>query len=173
MKNIVFVGGIHGVGKGKFCAEVATNLKYIHLTASEVIKWSEISAENNKAVKDLTKTQDRLLTNLKKIVEQDQQYLLDGHFCLLDNNDKPQKIPLSTFVDISPQKLILIYEDISVIKDRLKVRDAKNYNKEILQEFQNLERSYAREISLKLNIPLLELKSTSDNYIVQIKNYLT
>lgn len=68
MKNIIFIGGIHGVGKGTLCEKVCNKLNIKHLSASEVLKWEEISEKENKLVKDFTLTQNRLITNLKYIV---------------------------------------------------------------------------------------------------------
>ena len=39
---IIFIGGIHGVGKGTICKEIASKTDIIHITASEIIKWNEI-----------------------------------------------------------------------------------------------------------------------------------
>ena len=38
MKNIIFIGGIHGVGKGTLCEKVCNDLNIRHLSASEVLK---------------------------------------------------------------------------------------------------------------------------------------
>jgi len=38
-KEIIFIGGIHGVGKGTLCKRIASDLNIIHLSASEVLKW--------------------------------------------------------------------------------------------------------------------------------------
>jgi adenylate kinase len=68
MKNIIFIGGIHGVGKGTLCRKVCNDLNLRHLIASEVLKWEEISEKKNKLVKDFTLTQNRLITSLQQIV---------------------------------------------------------------------------------------------------------
>ena len=47
MKNIIFIGGIHGVGKGTICKEVVLNTDLIHLTASQILKWEVISDSDN------------------------------------------------------------------------------------------------------------------------------
>ena len=61
MKNIIFIGGIHGVGKGTLCEKVCNELNLQHLSASEVLKWEEISEKENKLVNDFTLTQNRLI----------------------------------------------------------------------------------------------------------------
>ena len=53
MKNIIFIGGVHGVGKGNICQNIKLNLNIIHLTASEVLNWKDISDIENKFVQDI------------------------------------------------------------------------------------------------------------------------
>ena len=147
LKNIIFIGGIHGSGKGTICESIKSEIELIHLTASEVLKWSELSSQKQKLVTDINDTQDRLITNLNKIVEENKTYLLDGHYCLLNKNGKPEKISIQTFKDISPKKLILVIANPKTIKKRLENRDAKTYGISLIEEFQNLEINYAKEIS--------------------------
>jgi len=56
MKNIIFIGGIHGVGKGTLCEKVCNDLNLLHLSASEVLKWEEISEKENKLVEGFNLT---------------------------------------------------------------------------------------------------------------------
>ena len=66
-KNIIFIGGIHGVGKGTVCKEIASKTDLIHITASEILKWNEISSSDNKFVNNISSTQERLIINSRKI----------------------------------------------------------------------------------------------------------
>ncbi|PJJ07564.1 adenylate kinase [Flavobacterium sp. 1] len=154
MKNIIFIGGIHGSGKGTICETLKNKIDLIHLTASEVLKWNELSTKEEKLVTNINETQNRLVINLNKIVEENKTYLLDGHYCLLNNHGKPEKIPIQTFKDINPKKLILVIANPETIKKRLEKRDAKTYDIDIIEEFQNLEINFATDISEILEIPL-------------------
>ena len=69
MKNIIFIGGIHGVGKGTLCEKVCNDLNLQHLSASEVLKWEEISEKENKLVKDFSKFQELELEYSKELAE--------------------------------------------------------------------------------------------------------
>lgn len=106
--KIIFIGGIHAVGKGTVCKELAQKFNFEHLSASQVLKWDELSDSKNKKVQNLTTTQDRLLTNLYRIIEPNKKYLLDGHFTLLNSNGEPEKIDESTFIGIQPESIILL-----------------------------------------------------------------
>jgi len=164
MENIVFIGGIHGSGKGKVCEKIKGVSNLIHLTASEVLKWHELCPREEKIVRNIGETQERLITNLKSIIKTNQRYLLDGHYCLLNENGIPERIPFSTFENISPSKLILVIADPEVITERLKQRDSKEYTKMLISEFQQLEIVYAKELERQLKIPLLTVNSMTFDF---------
>lgn len=154
LKNIIFIGGIHGSGKGRVCDILKGEIDLINLTASEVLNWKELSSQEEKNVNDINHTQDRLIFNLEKIVEEDKIYLLDGHYCLLNKNGYPEKIPIQTFKDINPIKLILVTAESKIIEGRLKNRDYKSYSIGLIDEFQKLEINYANELSRILETPI-------------------
>jgi adenylate kinase len=164
LKNIIFIGGIHGSGKGVICEKITSKFEIIHLTASEVLKWTEISEQNVKEVSNIQNTQHRLIDNLHKIIRSENKYLLDGHYCLLNKDGIPEKIPLETFREISPSKLVLIVASPQEIKTRLESRDSKIYALELIEDFQNLEIGFAKEISQALKIPLFIFDSLSAEY---------
>jgi len=105
-------------------------------------------------VKDIHDTQNRLILGLTNTVQKQKKYLLDGHYCLLNNNYEIVKIPLDTFEKIHPISLSLILGDISEIKKRLETRDNKPYDYELLKRLQNEELNYAKHLSKKLGITL-------------------
>ena len=157
--DILFVGGIHGVGKGTLCRNVASELNIIHLTASEVLKWSDFTIDStDKCVADIPATQNRLLVNLEKIVQPEQTYLLDGHFCLFNDKGKIEKVPNETFIEINPMKLVLVTENPEIIGGRLSQRDGKEYDVCHLKRMQELEKEHALHISKLLNIEMFEIR---------------
>lgn len=164
MKNIIFIGGIHGSGKGTICNIIKENKVINHLTASEVLKWTDISSQEDKKVDDINVTQNRLITNLRKIIKDDERYLLDGHYCLLNKDNEPEKVPIQTFIDINPSKLIIVYADPWLIKERLEKRDSKTYDIDLIRKFQELELEYAEEIKKLLNVELLGFNSEEIDY---------
>lgn len=161
-KNIIFIGGIHGVGKGTICKEIASKTDLIHITASEILKWNEISSSDNKFVSNISSTQERLINGLKNLISNDKQYLLDGHFCLLNSNGIPSKIDEETFDFINPKIISIVIDDIEKIVDRLEKRDNKKYDVKILNELQEMEIEYAKYLSKKYSIPYIEI--INNNY---------
>jgi adenylate kinase len=162
--NVIFIGGIHGVGKSTICQHVCRELNMEYLSASEVLKWEDINEdEKNKKVEDIPFTQNRLITGLKNTLQKDKNYLLDGHYCLLNKDNEVENISLDTFTQINPRILVLILGEITDIKKRLEIRDNKLYEYKLLEHLQNSELDYAKYLSEILNVPLHIGKS--DDYL--------
>lgn len=153
--NISFVGGIHGVGKSTICRGICSQLDIQYLSASQVLKWSDMNTdERNKNVQDISLTQDRLINGLLSIVKPNKHYLLDGHYCLFDKEGKVTQVPFETFIAINPQSLHLIIGDVQIIKHRIEYRDLRTYEYDKLKEMQDQEIAYSEELSKRLNIQL-------------------
>ena len=160
--NIIFIGGIHGAGKGTVCSRIQKQLGIKHLSASEVLKWAEVSPDiSNKLVKDIPDTQNRLILGLEKLINPKEKYLLDGHFCLFDSNGVTQKVSFKTFQKIAPKAIAIVTTEISKVANRLKRRDGKDYNQNLLDEMQNIERGHAISVAKELSVPFFEIKNGS------------
>lgn len=157
-KNIIFLGGVHGVGKNTLCSASLSDTHVVALSASEVLRWSEISPKENKKVKDINATQDRLIEGLRKMVELDHKYVLDGHFCLLDKDGGVKRVPFETFRAINPSGIVVLTDSPSLIVKRLKERDNTKYTASLIDSFQKEEVEYAKEVANILSIPYIELK---------------
>lgn len=155
LSNIAFIGGIHGAGKSTACRQICNELKLLHLSASELIKWKEINEDSsNKNVKSVPETQERLIIGLTNTIEKDKYYLLDGHYCLLNSDNEIVNVPIETFKKINPISLNIITADISEIKSRLEKRDNKPYDFDLLENMQSSELSYAKQLSKTLGVTL-------------------
>jgi len=153
--NIAFIGGIHGVGKSTICQQICNEVKLEYLSASDLIKWKDINEDiQNKKVQNIPATQDRLVLGLTNIIQKDKSYLLDGHYCLLNNENEIINIPLDTFKRIKPISLNLILGDVGEIKSRLEKRDNKHYDQELLNRMQESELNYAKYLSKTLGVTL-------------------
>ncbi|AZB09304.1 AAA family ATPase [Chryseobacterium sp. G0162] len=160
--KIFFIGGIHGVGKSTICKSICKDLNLKYLSASQLLKWDESEDPKNKKVSNILQMQNKLIIGLKLNTDVNKNYLLDGHYCLLNKKNKVQPVPHDTFIQINPINLNIILGNVSEISTRLQNRDNIVYSIELLKKFQNYELSYAQELSKKLNIDLNI--GTQDNY---------
>ena len=68
-RKILFVGGIHGVGKSTLCDSICERMNVAHHSASELIsKFVKVSHSANKRVTDVGKNQDVLIAATKTTV---------------------------------------------------------------------------------------------------------
>ncbi len=172
-KNIAFIGGIHGVGKSTICQKICAELEIEYLSASELIRWNEKNEDyKNKKVQNIPTTQNRLIIGLINVIQKDKYYLLDGHYCLLNSDNKITDIPLATFREINPVSLNLILGDISEVKARLEQRDNRLYNYDLLERMQNSEIAYAHQLSNNLGVTLATGTNNNFSDIVSSLNKL-
>lgn len=160
MKNkIIFIAGIHGVGKSRLCKESSIYQKVQYLSSSDIIRQYKFIHTEDKSVKknQIHKNQDLLIRGLELIEENNSILLLDGHFLLFDENNIPSKIPLSTFKKIHPICIIVIVDDPKKIALRLLERDHKEYPIKLLDKMQRDELQYASEIANLLKVPLSKI----------------
>tara|TARA_B110001452_G_C15235765_1_gene427846 strand:+ start:77 stop:604 length:528 start_codon:yes stop_codon:yes gene_type:complete len=168
-RNIIFIGGIHGVGKGTICKKISTSKNIIHLSASEVLKWEKISAKKNKLVKSLDMTQNRLIKGLDALIQNADTYLLDGHYCLLNFKSKTEKVSEKTFEIIDPKVMAIAIENTEIIYERQKQRDGTKYSLSLLNEMQEMEIDYAKFLSSKYNKHYVEIHKGNYN---ELNKYL-
>lgn len=112
--RIVFIEGIHEVGKSTICRHHCSELKLEYLSASELLIWKDINEDSiNKKVEDIPDTQNCLILRQINTVQKVKYYLLDWRYCLHNNNNEVVSVPREIFEKINPFSLSLILGDIA------------------------------------------------------------
>lgn len=154
--TIIFVGGIHGVGKSYQCANACEQLGATHLVAGDLLKAEkQQSADSNKRVTSIGQNQDVLVCALERVLVPGRTYLLDGHFVLMNAEGTISDIPSHTYETIAPRAVVLVVDEPSEIATRLRQRDGRSYEPAFLRELQDRETAHARVICDVLETPLL------------------
>ena len=154
--KIIFVGGIHGVGKSTICETAAAQLGITHLIAGHLIREAkQIPVEAGKGVASVSANQDVLVEALSRKVLSGHPYLMDGHFALLTSAGRVERVPLSTFQSIAPLAAVVIVDDPAAIANRLASRDGKHYDISALESLQAEEEANARFVCSELGISLV------------------
>lgn len=163
MRNMIFIGGIHGVGKTFFSNNISKEYSIGNYSASELIskKKQELFSKDKK-VDNIGENQDFLKESLEELVLGDKWFLLDGHFCLLNKDSTISRISEETFYGLSPKAIVVISDSIENISLRLKNRDNIIYDEELLRIFLNDELNYSRIIASNLNIPYFVYDNSDD-----------
>lgn len=175
MDHIIFVGGIHGVGKTELCRIISQHLHMDHVSASDLIRNAGRMVNNNqKRVDKIAENQDFLLSGLNAYKSCSSALLLDGHFCLIDKQGNIQPIPQTTFDNIAPKAVLVLIDEAETIRERLKIRDGISYSLDLIANFQEYEINHASQVCKNLNIPCLTRKpnTSMDEVLVFIKEQL-
>jgi len=93
MCKVIFVGGIHGVGKTTICTSVAKPIDIHTCSASSIIKQHKRQiSDDGKLVEDIDVNQSALIYGLQQIKTLHRAVLLGAQFILLDINANVQNI---------------------------------------------------------------------------------
>lgn len=159
--RVIFISGVHGVGKTTLC-EKFRDLKGVqHRSASQLIREAkaEALAIKGKAVKDIEGNQKLLADAVRKLRATGTILLLDGHFALLDTDNQPQALNTSVFAELGISAVIAVHDNSNAIASRLAMRDGQAMSIKAIKELQTLELIQADRVSRDLCIPFSLVKS--------------
>lgn len=157
-REIIFIGGIHGVGKTTLTQKVALELGGEHFSAGELIKMFENESNENikdKRVTNISGNQEVLISAINHFIKENSVCLLDGHFCLLNRDNEVTEVPQEIFLDISPLAIVVLYDSVAEISQKIGKRDNQDYDLDLLSRFQLRELEYSQQIAELLSVPYL------------------
>ncbi len=160
---MIFISGVHGVGKSFFCNLLKDRIGVVSYSASKLISDRKKSGFTpDKRVDDIDENQLYLLDAVRDLKSCGDEFLLDGHFCLLNQKGEITRIPLSTFTTLEPDAIVLLTEDPAVIAKRRQDRDHVEHSAFDIKAFQDEEVKYAAEVSELMKVPLKISTGSSD-----------
>lgn len=156
----IFVGGVHGSGKGSLCKCLADSLMSEYVSASKLLQWNS----KLKLVNDVRGNQEILAELLFSNTQSDSSYIIDGHFALWNKDHTCEPVPLKTFVNLNLSAIVLVTCTSEIIQNRLKERDNILYKLEDIIQLQELEIKQAKHVAEALSIPIIVVDTTEENY---------
>lgn len=162
--RIIFVGGIHGSGKTTLCQRLASSLGAPHYSAGDLIRLGGVQQdERKKAVEDVPLNQRLLLEAVDRIRGSGTgTMLLDGHYTVVEKEDRVCAVAVEIFRALSPAVLLLVEAEPNVVARRLRERDHRTYELALIEKHGRAERAHANHISEMLRIPLMVVSSLDD-----------
>jgi len=158
--KIIFITGVHGVGKSSLSKMLQREFGIRPYTASEIIRNS-INLSSDKLVESIAENQLVLLREISKIRIQHNTFILDGHLVLLDKNMTPTPIDIGVVVEISPSVIVFVNDAPDKIARRLRKRDKTHNDISLISAMQDLERSTALRYCKALDIPFVDVNFQS------------
>lgn len=160
---MIFISGIHGVGKSYFCKKLKEITGVESYTSSSLIaERKKVSFSVDKKIIDINDNQNYLLLAVEELKTKNSFFVLDGHFCLLDIEGNITRIPEQTFIDLKPEAIVLLTEKEEIIAERRMNRDGIEIDLAITRRFQEAEIDYAKEIAMRLGVPIKISKGAED-----------
>jgi adenylate kinase len=146
--SIVFVAGVHGVGKTTFTQKISTKLGVPTFSAGSLINsHRDRIASADKRVANVAANQDVLVEAVHSLALTAPLIILDGHFCVRDKSGAVNRIPLTTYESLNIRLAIILHEDPEVIQDRLYGRDGTNHTSEDIAVLQTAEIDHGTKIA--------------------------
>jgi len=159
--SVIFLAGVHGVGKGFLGTPVASSLGITHLTASQLIREEKGQATwgTDKKTSDVDDNQLALIRALDQKRLSHHHILLDGHFVL--RNAQGVLTPLATkvFKELHLTGIILLTEEANTIASRLTQRDNNAPDLNAISELAEAESTHAQSVCNQLKLPLAVIHS--------------
>ncbi|WP_071849938.1 ATP-binding protein [Duganella sp. HH105] len=166
--NVIFLAGVHGVGKGYLGAPVAASLNIVHCTASQLIRDEKGRATwgGDKLVADVDDNQVALINAVNRQRASTRTILLDGHFVLRGMGGGLIRLAIDVFSSLRLSGVILLCDDAETIAARLASRDGVSTSSESIAELAAEEAAHARAICCALEIPLIVVDSPTEMHLM-------
>ena len=166
--SVIFLAGVHGVGKGHLGIPVAKTLGISHLAASQLIREEKGRATwgTDKKVADLDDNQFALIRAVAQKRITDGDILLDGHFVLRNSEGILVPLEQSVFTDLKLSGVILLTEDANIIAGRLALRDGATTNLNEISKLADAESAHAHAVCQALGLPLLVLHAPTESAVL-------
>ncbi len=175
MTSILF-SGVHGVGKGFFLDKMNKEIEgYNIYSASALIEKYQASTDAGyKKVSNVKNNQDVLTRAIKEVkLKGENSFILDGHLCIFNSEGNVVRIPESFFYETRIEGIVLLRDHPDVIFDRIKSRDGNEISVQCIQQMQDEEEKYAKELSEKYGIPYIVVTHgcTGDEFMQKLQEF--
>lgn len=154
---MIFLGGVHGVGKTSMCDGISDKFGLKVLSASAIIRAEREhpSSDLRTAVSNVGGNQGLLIRGVHRLLaEAPGNYLLDGHFALRTLDGNIEEIEADVFHSIGVRGLICLVDQPAAIAQRLTARDSESHQVDVISQLQSAELSSAESVSGTLALPL-------------------
>jgi adenylate kinase len=154
--SVIFLAGVHGVGKGFLGTPVANSMGITHLTASQLIREDKGQATwgNDKKTSDLDDNQLALIRAVAQRRLTHPSILLDGHFVLRNAQGVLTPLATTVFKELHLTGVILLTEGAKIIASRLAMRDNGTPDVQAISELAEAELAHAQVVCNELELPL-------------------
>lgn len=169
---MIFIAGVHGVGKSTLTKRIEKELGIRCYRASDLIETGgNRKMPGNKEIWDIDDNQKVLEQEIHMVVNEQEMSVLEGHFCLLNDKGEIVKIPRGTFDKLYLEMILVLVDDAEVIAKRNWDKSRLLSSAEFIDEFQKQEVAYGKEIAGYLDILFDQIEKHEDG-MKKIEEYV-
>jgi len=162
-----FVCGVHGVGKTTYCQFLRQKLGIPYYSASKLIEKNiKLNQRRTKKIDRIIERQFALINEVKNLEKEHENFILDGHLCLINKEGIIERISKEVFKALNIQEICCLKADEMDILQRIQKRDNIDWDLTFVENFQKEEMEYAIELSAMLDIKLNIVDTSQRNNIV-------
>jgi adenylate kinase len=160
--SLIFLGGVHGVGKTSMCSDFGERYHVIVLSASAIIRSERQNPapDTRTTVQDVSSNQELLVRGVRR--QRDflpGRYLLDGHFVLKTTAGNIEEIGVDIFSAMGVSQVVCLHDDATAIARRLSERDGLVQDVTAIAALQLAELNRAAVVSGSLGVNLQLVKA--------------
>ncbi|BAP87351.1 flagellar adenylate kinase [Burkholderiales bacterium GJ-E10] len=160
--GVIFVAGVHAVGKTTLCKQAEQTKEIAHYSASDLIREEKANAvpEQGKVVTEVDAPQRHLIRAVHRVLPRHGgKILLDGHFSLLTATGKIEMISVDVFHALGLERVVVLHDEPVAIAARWSRRDGGAVDLAMVTTHQEEELRHARHVAQTLAIPLTEVRA--------------
>lgn len=170
---MILVCGIHGVGKTLFSRRLSYQKELPLFSASQLIdKAFPLNQRQSKIIDSIVYRQNILLSEINELYNYNDNYILDGHLCVVDQAEHITKVGINVLLAMRITEIFVLIADPLLICERLEKRDKVIYDEKFIEKYQDEELAYAKYLSRVLSIDLHIVHSDNlnkDSILLSIK----
>ncbi|MDO4297634.1 MAG: AAA family ATPase [Lachnospiraceae bacterium] len=170
---MIFMAGIHGAGKTTIGKKLEEKWNIRCVAASALIEAaSDQVMPGNKVINSIEENQEFLLREVSKLRNYGGQFILEGHFCLINGMCEIESISLDVFEKLNPEMIVIISAHPESIARRNKDKGLLLSNVEFVDRFQRAEIGYGEEVGRYLGVPCHIVENDEKNQDALLKEDL-
>ena len=153
--NLVFFGGVHGVGKSYLKSFLASQIEgACDISASRLLDWKS-DCKHVESCSSMEYNQRILSSRILAAKSECRLTLLDGHFCLMLKDGSFSYVGDDIFMEIKPALIICVVSEAATIANRILQRDGTCFPTHVIETLQQMEISYSQRAAEISNSPLI------------------
>jgi len=160
--EIIFLGGVHGVGKTTLSRRLSSKNDIFYCTAGDLIRSSGADMDaRKKQVANPNGNQDKLIAAFERVRDKEipKSIILDGHFAIYDAKGFIVEIDVDVFIALKITRIICMFDEPNIIARRLFERDGVLPNIGSISALQEAEVKNSKKVATILNLPIISVNA--------------